>query len=181
MTNEELVIKYEKLILDVAYKLKGYYPKVPIEDLKQDGIIKMFEIYDKYDPKKGKFTTYLHTCLYHEMIKQLKEKYSLISTPNYAKQVYTQEEINKLLSPGTIENLDVPDKEVESNFSLYDTLRRKLTEREFKVCVDVLIEGFTIGEEADRLGVTTRTISRDLKSIKENLAYDYELYNMLKK
>lgn len=180
MSELELVEEYEKLILDVAYKLREYYPKVPIQDLKQDGIIKMLEIYDSYDPERGEFSTFLYKSLYHEMINQLKEKYSLISTPKYAKQVLTQEEINRRLAPGTIENLDILDKDCTNNFSLYESLNRKLTNRQFKICVDVILEGFTIKEESERLDISTRTISRELKAIKNKLAYDFELYKSLK-
>ena len=180
MNEEQLVEKYEKLILSVAYKLKGFYPKVPIEDLKQDGIIKMFEIYDKHDPERGKFSTFLYKSIYHEMINALKMKYSLISTPPYAKQIFTQEEINRRLAPGSIEDLDIPDEEGINNFALYEALRRKLTDREFSVCVDIILDGFTIEDEAERLSVSIRTISRDLVSIKDKLAYDFELYDMLK-
>ena len=177
-----MVVKYKKLIYKVIHRLEKVYPNVPFEDLEQDAYIIMFQLHKKYDRTKSKFSTYLYNSLYWNLIEKLKGKYSLIATPKYAKQIYTQKKINDLLNPTTIEFLkDIPDKSIKEDYFVLDAyLEDKLPFIYYRLVNLIYLKGYTQKDVSLLLGLSERTINRQLSSIKQILKNDTEFYDLLK-
>ena len=71
---DALVRKYEPLILSViSKKLPAYMGD---EDLVQVGRIALWRSAKRYDPDKGKFSTYAYKAIYHQMLKELSKRKS---------------------------------------------------------------------------------------------------------
>lgn len=67
-----LVRKYEALIHSVLTKKLPAY--VGDEDLVQVGRIALWKSAKRYDPDKGKFSTYAYKAIYHAMLKELSKR-----------------------------------------------------------------------------------------------------------
>lgn len=74
---DALVRKYEPLIHSIiAKKLSDY---IGDDDLVQVGRIALWKSAKKYDPDKGKFSTYAYKVIYHAMLKELGRRKNEVS------------------------------------------------------------------------------------------------------
>lgn len=61
LTNDELYVQYERLIHYILKKYKNINnPLFDYDDLYQEACLGMYKAYEKYDPNKGPFITYLY-------------------------------------------------------------------------------------------------------------------------
>ena len=74
---DALVRKYELLIHSVLSKKLPAY--VGDEDLIQVGRIALWRCAKRYDPDKGKFSTYAYKAIYHHMLKELSKRKTEVS------------------------------------------------------------------------------------------------------
>ena len=74
---DALVRKYEPLIHSVISKKLPAY--IGDEDLVQVGRIALWKSAKRYDPDKGKFSTYAYKAIYHHLLKELSKRKTEIS------------------------------------------------------------------------------------------------------
>ena len=152
---DALVRKYETLIHGVlAKKLPAY---VGDEDLIQTGRIALWRCAKRYDPDKGKFSTYAYKAIYHNMLKELSKRKTEVSlnTP-----VISEEECE-------LQDL-IPDLkqtvQADIRFELAD-FYKTLTDRQ-KDILKRKADGYTRKEIAHTYNVSVDLIDLEMKRIK---------------
>jgi DNA-directed RNA polymerase len=150
-----LVRKYEPLIYAVLTKKLSEY--IGDEDLVQVGRIALWRCAKRYDPDKGKFSTYAYTAIYHAMLKELGKRKTEISlnTP-----IAGEEELEL---KDTIADLRLGMEGVELKFELEDFMKQ-LTTRQ-KTVLTLKANGKTRKEIAEQLGVSYDLIVKEMKAI----------------
>ncbi len=150
-----LVRKYEKLIYSViAKKLPTY---IGDDDLAQVGRIELWRCAKKYDPDKGKFSTYAYRAIYHKMLNELKRRKTEVSLNT----IVTEEEVElQELIPDLKQSLEG----VELRFELED-FYKTLTPRRQEV-LKRKANGQTRKEIAHSMGVSQDIVDREMKNIK---------------
>lgn len=153
---DALVRKYENLVHSVLVK------KLPAhlgdDDLVQVGRIALWRCAKRYDPDKGRFSTYAYKAIYHSMLKELGKRKAVISlnTP-----VDAEEE-------SELQDLIIDPKQnfegVELKFELED-FYKELTLRRQEILKRKIV-GMTRKEIARDLNVSEDTIEREMKKIK---------------
>lgn len=150
-----LVRKYEPLIHSViAKKLSDY---IGDEDLVQVGRIALWRCAKRYDPDKGKFSTYAYNAIYHAMLKELSKRKTEVSLNTL---VNAEDEIEL---KDTIVDLRLGFDGVELKFELEDFMKR-LTPRRQTV-LTLKANGKTRREIAEQLGVSYDLIVKEMKAI----------------
>lgn len=152
---DALVRKYENLIHSViAKKLPDY---VGDDDLVQVGRIALWRCAKRYDPDKGKFTTYAYKAIYHHMLKELSKRKSEVSLNT---TIVSEDECElQDLIPDLKQNLDGTELKFELE-DFYKTLtprRQNVLKRKAK--------GQTRKEIANALGVSYDLIVKEMKEI----------------
>jgi RNA polymerase sigma factor (sigma-70 family) len=128
------------------------------EDLLQVGRIALWRCGKRYDPDKGKFSTYAYKAIYHAMLKELGKRKSEVSlnTPVVSEEEWELQDL--IIDPK--QNFEG----VELRFELED-FYKTLTPRRREV-LRLKAEGHTRKEIANTLGVSDDAIDRDMKKIK---------------
>lgn len=150
-----LVRKYEALIHSViSKKLPAYLGD---EDLVQVGRIALWRCAKRYDPDKGKFSTYAYKAIYHSMLKELSKRKSEVSlnTP-----IVGDDEAE---FQDTIADLRQSLDGAELKFELED-FYKTLTPRRQEV-LKRKANGLTRREIAQALGVSYDLIVKEMKEI----------------
>ena len=166
-----LVHKYERLVYSVLTKKLPAH--VGDDDLVQVGRIALWRCAKKYDPDKGKFTTYAYQSIYHSMLRELGKRKATVSlnTPVIGEDdIELQDTIEDFRQ--SLDNLDV-------KFELEEFLET-LTERQRAVLKRRAI-GESYSEIADHMGISrslacneVKAASRLWKRFIENIEEDSE-------
>ena len=152
---DALVRKYEALIHSVISKKLPTY--LGDEDLIQVGRIALWRCAKRYDPDKGKFSTYAYKAIYHSMLKELSKRKSEVS-------------LNTPIDDGdetefqdTIADLRQSLDGAELKFELED-FYKTLTPRRQEV-LKLKAKGQTRREIAQALGVSYDLVVKEMKEI----------------
>ena len=151
-----LVRKYEALVHSVLSKKLPSY--IGDEDLVQVGRIALWKSAKRYDPNKGKFSTYAYKAIYHAMLKELGKRKDAVSlnTP-----VAGDEELE---FQDTIADLRQNFDGVELRFELED-FYKTLTPRKQEV-LKRIANGETRKEIARDFNVSVDLIDLEMKRIR---------------
>ena len=150
-----LVRKYEALIHSVLSKKLPTY--IGDEDLVQVGRIALWKSAKRYDPNKGKFSTYAYKAIYHSMLKELSKRKSEVSLNA---PVAGDDELE---FQDTIADLRQSLEGTELKFELED-FYKTLTPRRQEV-LKRKVDGQTRREIAKALGVSYDLIVKEMKEI----------------
>lgn len=164
---EEIISRLEPLVLSSIKRY--YYKREEFEDLVQDGNIKILECIQDFDPKKGVyFLGYVKTVLRYMYLDKHKERIHF--------------SLNEKVGDGEDERIDllVSDEDIlESilNHEEVEELRRVLnvlTERQKEVVILFYMERLSLGDIAEKLGISYRTVvntkTNALKKLNEGLS-----------
>jgi DNA-directed RNA polymerase len=152
---DALVRKYEPLILSVlAKKLPAF---IGDDDLIQAGRIALWRSAKRYDPDKGKFSTYAYKVIYHAMLKELGRRKNEVSL----NAVVPGEEECELqdLIPDPKSSLDG----AEIRFELED-FYKTLTPRRQEI-MKLKISGETRKNIAEHVGISFEMVKKELQAI----------------
>ena len=153
---DALVRKYENLVHSViAKKLSDH---IGDEDLIQAGRFALWKSAKRYDPDRGKFSTYAYKAIYHAMLKELSKRKNEVSLNV---PVAGDEELEL---QDTIADLNQSLEGVELKFELEDFMKTLNPRRQ-----DILkrkAKGETRKEIAKALGVSYDLIVKEMKAIK---------------
>lgn len=152
---DALVRKYEPLIHSViAKKLPAYLGD---EDLVQTGRIALWRSAKRYDPDKGKFSTYAYKAIYHQMLKELSKRKTEVSLN--APAVGEEDCELQDLIPDLREGLEGTELrfELEDFYATLTPRRQNVMHRKAK--------GETRKEIAKALGVSYDLIVKEMKEI----------------
>lgn len=155
VNSDALVKKYEPLVYSVVSKKLNEY--VGDEDLIRVGRIALWRCAKRYDPDRGKFSTYAYKAIYHAMLKELSKRKSETSLNA---PVADEEELEL---QDTIADLKQNMNGVELKFELTDFMKT-LTPRR-KVILKLKAKGQTRKEIADILRVSYDLIVKEMKEI----------------
>ena len=153
---DALVRKYEPLVFAVLTKKLPSH--IRDDDLVQVGRIALWRCAKRFDPDKGKFSTYAYKAIYHQMLKELGKRKTEVSL-NTPVMLEEECELQDLIS-----DQKQSFEGVELRFELED-FYKTLTPRRQEV-LKRRAAGQTIKEIAHGLGVSDDTISREMKKIK---------------
>lgn len=154
--SDALVRKYEPLVHSVISKKLSSY--LGDDDLVQVGRIAIWKCSKKYDPDKGKFSTYAYKAIYHAMLKELGKRKNEVSlnTP-------IADDGDTIELQDTIEDLNQSLEGVELKLELEDFMktlnhrRREILKRK--------ANGQTRREISHALGVSYDLIVKEMKEI----------------
>ena len=152
-----LVRKYETLVHSVLSKKLPTY--IGDEDLVQVGRIALWKSAKRYDPDKGKFSTYAYKAIYHAMLKELSKRKSETSLNA---PVAGDDELE---FQDTIADLRQSLDGAELRFELedfYKTLKPKKQE-----ILRRKANGETYGEIAKAMNISYFDVGNELKSIRK--------------
>lgn len=152
-----LVRKYEALIHSVLTKKLPNY--IGDEDLVQVGRIALWKSAKRYDPDKGKFSTYAYKAIYHAMLKELskrKNDVSLNTTVAGDEELEFQDTIADLR-----QSLDGAELKFELE-DFYKTLKPKKQE-----ILRRKANGETYREIAKAMNISYFDVGNELKSIRK--------------
>lgn len=154
---DALVRKYEPLIHSViAKKLPTYLGD---EDLVQVGRIALWRSAKRYDPDKGKFSTYAYKAIYHLMLKELskrKSEVSLNTTVEGDEECELQDLIPDLKS--TLEGTELR-FELEDFYKTLTPRRQEIIKRK--------ADGQTHYEIAKAMGYSYEWVYKEMKKIRK--------------
>ena len=151
-----LVRKYEPLIHSViAKKLPKY---IGDEDLVQVGRIALWKCAKRFDPDKGKFSTYAFKAIYHSMLDELGERKSDVSLNA---PVIGEEELEL---QDTIADLRQDLNGLDIKFELEDFMKT-LTDRQ-QTILKLKCKGQTKNAIQKILSIGRRTLFSELRRIK---------------
>lgn len=152
---DALVRKYENLVHSViAKKLSDH---IGDEDLIQAGRFALWKSAKRYDPDRGKFSTYAYKAIYHAMLKELSKRKNEVSLNV---PVAGDEELEL---QDTIADLTQSLECVELKLELEDFCKT-LTPRRREIMKHKL-EGETSREIAEKLHVTPRFVNKEMLKI----------------
>jgi RNA polymerase sporulation-specific sigma factor len=164
-SKEELIKRLQPLIIS---SIRRYYNKVnEYDDLIQEGNLVVLQCLENYDKNKGTyFLGYVKTMLKFTYLNKHKEKICF--------------SINQPVNDGEGELVDILESKGESPLDLllekenYDLLYEALnilTDRQREVVIYFYVEDLSIGQIAEKLNITYRTVintkTRALEKLKE--------------
>jgi len=152
---DALVRKYEPLIHSViAKKLPAYLGD---DDLVQMGRIALWRCPQRYDPDKGKFSTYAYKAIYHAMLKELSKRKSEVSlnTPVVGEEECELQDL--------IPDLKSSLEGAEIRFELED-FHKTLTPRRQEI-MKLKMSGRTRKEIAEHVGTSFEMVKKELQAI----------------
>ena len=155
VNSDALVKKYENLVHSVV--AKKLHEHIGDDDLIQVGRIALWRCAKRYDPDRGKFSTYAYKAIYHAMLKELSKRKSDVSLNA---PVADEEELEL---QDTIADLKQSLEGVELRFELTDFMQT-LTPRRNKI-LKLKAKGQTRKEIAVILGVSYDLITKEMKEI----------------
>lgn len=147
---ETLLLKLNPLIIS---SIRRYYNRIDqYDDLIQEGYETILQAIENYDPNRGvKFLGYIKTMLKYRYLEKHREKQFLsLNEP------LDEGEFIDFLEGDEEDPIDIVIKKEETNI-LLESLNC-LTERQRQVMVDYYINRLSIGEIADKLGISYRTV-----------------------
>lgn len=155
VNSDALVKKYEPLVYSVV--AKKLHEHIGDEDLFQVGRIALWRCAKRYDPDRGKFSTYAYKAIYHAMLKELSKRKgeTSLNAP-----VADEEELEL---QDTIADLKQTMEGVELRFELTDFMQT-LTPRRKKI-LKLKAKGHTRKEIHVILGVSYDLIVKEMKEI----------------
>lgn len=148
-----LVHKYERLVYSVLNKKLPAH--VNDDDLVQVGRIALWRCAKKYDPDKGKFTTYAYQSIYHSMLRELGKRKATVSLNmrvDHEEDIELQDTIEDFRQ--SLDNLDLRFELEEFLKTLTDRQRIILTKRAI---------GKTYVEIAEELGIGKSLVGNEVK------------------
>lgn len=154
---DALVRKYEPLIHSVINKKLPAY--LGDDDLVQVGRIALWRCAKRYDPDKGKFSTYAYKAIYHHMLKELSKRRNDISL-NIPMVGDEECELQDLL-PDLKQDLDGAELrfELEDFYKTLNPRRQEIMKRK--------ADGQTHYEIAKAMGYSYEWIYKEVKKIKK--------------
>lgn len=152
-----LVHKYERLVYSVLSKKLPAH--VGDDDLVQVGRIALWRCAKKYDPDKGKFTTYAYQSIYHSMLRELGKRKATVSLSTIVDQT------EKIELQDTIEDLKQSLDNLDIKFELEEFMKR-LNERQRTILKKRAI-GKSFEEIAKDMNLTYSKVWREMKVICE--------------
>lgn len=156
VNSDALVKKYEPLVYSIVSK--KLHEHIGDEDLIQVGRIALWRCAKRYDPDRGKFSTYAYKAIYHAMLKELSKRKgeTSLNAP-----VADEDELEL---QDTIADLKQTMEGVELRFELTDFMQT-LTPRRKKI-LKLKAKGMTRKEIMTILGVSEDIIFYEMKKIK---------------
>lgn len=152
---DALVRKYEPLIHSVISKKLPTY--LGDEDLVQVGRIALWRSAKRYDPDKGKFSTYAYKGIYHAMLKELSKRKSEVSlnTPILGDD---GDELQDTI-PDLKQSIECAELrlELEEFFATLSPRKQDIFKRK--------ADGQTSKEIANKLGTSTNYINQEVRRI----------------
>ncbi|GAA0615920.1 hypothetical protein GCM10009001_36160 [Virgibacillus siamensis] len=147
----------------IHYQIHKLNIQDPHEEFFQEGLIAMWNAYEKYQPDKGPMATYFNFTIRNRLIDRLRKEISYQNIKKKAiKEELTQitdgnhyslqEKLNQRLEPE--QSLPLTDP------ALWKTLKSQLTERQWKWIYYYIIEGMSYKE----IAVTENTTVEAVKS-----------------
>lgn len=173
------------------YKLQANNVKLPIhmgrEDVMQDAMVKVFQAYRRFDPKKASANTYFTRIIDRVIIDHIRQSKSepsiqgvnasvdrlgsnIINTITGNTSTATCREFSKnanmFKQAQIIANNGYREEHLTIDIQL--DLKKMLSEREIKI-FKFKYEGYTLQEIADKLGVSRPTVAKDWSRVREIL------------
>ena len=155
INTDAMVRKYEPLIYSVLSKKLNRY--LGDDDLIQVGRIALWKCAKRYDPDKGRFSTYAYRAIYHAMLNELSKRKSDVSLNT------TVPGEDGLEFQDMIEDLNQSLEGVELKFELVDFMKT-LNQRRQEI-LKRKARGETRREIAKALDVSYYVVVRELKEI----------------
>ena len=155
INTDAMVRKYEPLIYSVLSKKLNRY--LEDDDLIQVGRIVLWKCAKRYDPDKGRFSTYAYRAIYHAMLNELSKRKSDVSLNA------TVPGEDGLEFQDMIEDLNQSLEGVELKFELVDFMKT-LNQRRQEI-LKRKARGETRREIAKALDVSYYVVVRELKEI----------------
>ena len=155
INTDAMVRKYEPLIYSVLSKKLNRY--LGDDDLIQVGRIALWKCAKRYDPDKGRFSTYASRAIYHAMLNELSKRKSDVSLNA------TVPGEDGLEFQDMIEDLNQSLEGVELKFELVDFMKT-LNQRRQEI-LKRKARGETRREIAKALDVSYYVVVRELKEI----------------
>lgn len=173
----EVLAQNRVFVLFIAKRLKKRLPEyIEMDCLVAAGFVGLFKAWKKYDPKKGKFKAFASRRIYGEMIDWMRTESGKKGGKGYEKKKWAVS-LNLLYEnleeeePTTLQDiLVVPqsENEVES----LDEIRAmlvSLSPKEREMVKRKVLEGWTLDELGEPLGVTGSRVCQIWKKIKDKL------------
>lgn len=157
VNTDALVRKYEPLIHSVITKKLPKY--IGDEDLVQVGRIALWKCAKRFDPDKGKFSTYAYKSIWHAMLTELGKRKSEVSL-----NTIVVDEVEKIEFQDTIADLRQNLDGLDLRFELEDFFKT-LTARQ-KEILTLKCKGNTNRDIKERLSISDYIVCRELKKIK---------------
>ena len=160
--------------LTKPYRNKDYYL-----DLTQDLYIEALKCKQKYNPSKGKFSTYLYNSLSKVIYNMLKHYVCIIHMPRYLNSDKFNIEVCSNITENNEGEINIYDMtpmvesnsiEIEHNLIIAKEL---LTDIEYRTLV-LYIKGYTKSEISKADGVSRQAVDSRFKNIKNKLKGKYE-------
>lgn len=144
----------------------------PHQEYYQEGLVAMWNAYEKYDPDKGPMATYFNYTIRNRMIDLMrKQNQESAKVERFAHEHRTQiEDGNYHRSRGSSYPIAKKDDSIPAfGAEIWNKVRRELSDNQWKWVMGAVVEGLKAREIAEREGVTVEAVKSWAKTAKEKL------------
>lgn len=158
MTKEEinsLILENEKLAYSIVHKYRNKF-RIDYEDLKSTAILGLVKAANTFDNcKNTKFSSYAYIVIENEILMVLRSERKLNNIISYNDKIKDNLTLLDVLDGGEyFEDLFISSQQVATLINYIDELPNKL-----KIIVNLVLEGYTQLEIAERLNVSQSQVS----------------------
>ncbi|MDX8047134.1 sigma-70 family RNA polymerase sigma factor [Gracilibacillus sp. S3-1-1] len=150
---EEVLVTYEQMIHHLIHK---YRIRDNQGEFYQEGLIAIWEAYQKHDPTKSRLSTYIYSCITRKFLNKIK------------KDNHDQEKLNKWLEHAERSDLLTEDEYAIDEQMLLD-IKEVVTEKQWTWFVAYILQDQSVKAIAEVYGVTENAVKNWGKNARKKI------------